>query len=91
MDKVKTQQEMLDEQLKGQIKLLEKLSQMQEFKAWRDVIAKPLIEQAETNLINNSDQMDEITLRGNLKYLNMLKYLFYQVFETAKFTNKVTD
>lgn len=69
---------MKDEEL---LDCLKRLRTHNDFIVWRDSVAKPLISQLE-NELNKSDEMPEVILRANLKYLNTLKALFYTWFDS---------
>lgn len=62
------------------LEALRRLRTHEDFMVWRDSVAKPLIAQLEAEL-NKADEMDEVTLRANLKHLNTLKALFYTWFD----------
>lgn len=69
-----------EETTERNIALLKQLSQMESFKVWRDWVAKPVLEQLESDL-NNADQLEEVVLRAKLKHIQFVKELFYEMFE----------
>lgn len=68
---------MNDEQL---VNLVHTLGQLKEFRTWRDEVAKPIIHQLEADL-RNANEYPEVILRAKLMHLNMVKDLFYTLFE----------
>lgn len=74
-----------DKELISNLRLLRDLSNSDAFKTWRDVVVEPIIRQLEAELSSNeADNLPEPILRGKLKQLNSLKYIFKDVFEIAK-------
>ena len=71
--------------------LLKVLNGRQEFIVWRDLVAKPLIEQNENELMgldpttgkSRIEGISEANLKAKVMYLNTLKHLFYQIFDQA--------
>ncbi|MHB8483996.1 MAG: hypothetical protein ACYDBV_14965 [Nitrospiria bacterium] len=73
------QDKALEKERDQQIRLIYKLSQMQEFQLWRDLVCKPQLELLERSL-EKSDDIPEAELRAKVKHLNSLKYYFHRVF-----------
>ena len=85
------EQKEMDEQNR-QLKLIEELEKIEAFQLWRDTIAKPVLEQLEAELASKeADAMPEVILRAKLKYLNILKRLFYDIFPDAKLQRQINE
>lgn len=66
------------------VNLMKQLERYEPFQVWRDQVAKPVIEQIEGELLK-ADELPEAVVRGNLKYLTLVKALFYRLFEDNRF------
>lgn len=69
----------MDEQ-KRVMKLLQQLNHNEAFNEWRDLVAKPVIDQLERDL-GNCLTYPEATLKAKILHLNFVKELFYRIFE----------
>lgn len=69
----------MDEQQRV-MKLLEQLTHNEAFNEWRDLVAKPIVDQLERDL-GKCLEYDEATLKSKILYLNLVKELFYRIFE----------
>lgn len=69
----------MDEQ-KRVMKLLQQLNHNEAFMEWRGLVAKPIIDQLERDLGKCLDY-PEATLKAKILYLNLIKELFYRIFE----------
>lgn len=66
-----------------ELELLVKLSRTAEFQLWRDLVAKPIVQQLEADLANPLD-LTEANLKAKVMHLNTVKGLFYHLFDQAK-------
>jgi hypothetical protein len=64
-------------------KLVMQLENMESWQVWRDEVAKPIIEQMDYDLLNVLE-MDEATLKAKIMYRNLVKSLFYNIFDSYK-------
>lgn len=72
-----------DETQEKILSLLIGLERLEEFRLWRDEVAKPIIDQLETEL-QDADSMSEAVLRAKLKHAQSMKYVFYSVFDQVR-------
>lgn len=71
--------------------LMKQLEKYEPFIEWRDMVAKPVVDQIEADLIQRQEQLSEPVLRGKLQYLALVKGLFYRLFEDIKLQEKLED
>lgn len=82
---MKTQEEIEQEEYDHRLRMLRELSNSEAFKVWREDVVVPIIAQLEAELASDkADSLPEPVLRGKLKQLNSLKYIFKDVFDIAK-------
>lgn len=74
------QDAVLQKEQDRQIELLLKLSQLEEFRIWRDIVCKPQVQYIEDKLVK-AEELSEIELRATLKHLHSLKYYFHAIFD----------
>lgn len=61
--------------------LLKQLRHNEAFNQWRDIVAKPIIEQLEIDLAQKCLELPEATLKAKVLYINLLKELFFNIFD----------
>ena len=87
----KTPEQIEQEQQERNLRMLRDLSNSEAFQIWIDEVVNPTIQILEAELASEkADEMSEPVLRGKLKQLNSLKYIFKDVFEIAKQNLKIT-
>lgn len=71
-----------EKELNRQLKLLKVLRGLEEFRVWRDLVAKPIIDGLEAEINSkDADSMPEVILRAKIKHLATMKELFYNIFD----------
>lgn len=73
----------MDEESKRQIGLLRKLEATEEFREWRDLVAKPLLAQTKAEL-REWKQMGEADLKATVAKLLFVEDQYYSVFEQVR-------
>jgi hypothetical protein len=77
----KTQEEELEALKNECANRLPRLKRNEDFKFWKEQVVEPLMAQLEAELASkDADLMPEAILRGKLKHLNSLKFIFKEVF-----------
>lgn len=80
----------LEKEQDRQYNLLNTLSKNEAFITWRDLVAKPIIDQIESQLLQ-PQELDEIKLKSLLMYRNLVKSLFYTIFEQIKLEKQLEE
>lgn len=73
-------EEAADLRQKRSVALLRKLSRDEAFVEWRDLCAKPVLDQIDAGLANPME-MSEATIKAQVAYRNLVKALFYRLFD----------
>lgn len=67
------------------LELLDQLEKREDFQEWRDLVAKPQVDQLEVEIKGpQADLMSEGVFRGKVKHYFSVKNLFYDIFEQAR-------
>jgi len=73
---------------KRQLQLLRQLSVTEEFKLWRDIVVKPVLDEIDERLADPLE-LEEVELKAVLLMRNMIKGKFYMLFDNVEVQLKI--